>query len=104
MAHLVSAARWPNVTDIDRSAPPVGAKRLRPSGLGVPVPPSAKLARVVRAPRASNIDAYQNAGLAWPIDPQRRQVGFGFLKLRPRDMAKIGTLYLNQGAGKEGGP
>ena len=57
-----------------------------------------------QAPRASNIDAYQNAGLAWPIDPQRRQVGFGFLKLRPRDMAKIGTLYLNQGAGKEGGP
>jgi CubicO group peptidase (beta-lactamase class C family) len=46
---------------------------------------------------AGNIDAYQNAGFAWPIDPQRRQLGFGFLKLRPRDMAKIGTLYLNQG-------
>ena len=38
MAHLVSAARWPNVTDIDRSAPPVGAKRLRPSGLGAARP------------------------------------------------------------------
>jgi CubicO group peptidase (beta-lactamase class C family) len=46
---------------------------------------------------ASNLDAYQNAGFAWPVDPQRRHLGFGFLKLRPEDMAKIGTLYLNGG-------
>lgn len=48
-------------------------------------------------PTANNIDAYQNAGFAWPVDPQRRHLGFGFLKLGPRDMAKIGTLYLNDG-------
>ena len=60
--------------------------------LGIPTRPAFQ-----PLPTASNIDAYQNAGFAWPIDPQRRHAGFGFLKLRPQDMAKIGTLYLNAG-------
>ena len=46
---------------------------------------------------ARNLDAYNTAGFAWPVDPQGLQLGFGLLKLRPQDMAKIGTLYLNGG-------
>ena len=37
------------------------------------------------------------AGFAWPVDPQRRQTGAGWLKLRPLEMAKIGQLYLDGG-------
>lgn len=33
----------------------------------------------------------------WPADPQGITVGGSELALRPRDMAKIGFLYLNQG-------
>jgi CubicO group peptidase (beta-lactamase class C family) len=35
-----------------------------------------------------NLDAYNTAGFAWPVDSQRRQLGFGPLKLRPRDMGQ----------------
>lgn len=33
----------------------------------------------------------------WPSDPQGGSYGWGDLHLRPRDMAKIGYLWLNQG-------
>jgi CubicO group peptidase (beta-lactamase class C family) len=33
----------------------------------------------------------------WPSDPQGVSYGWGDLHLRPRDMAKIGYLWLNQG-------
>ncbi len=40
---------------------------------------------------------YEAAGLAWPVDPQGVHTGFGHLKLRPRDMAALGSLYLHGG-------
>jgi CubicO group peptidase (beta-lactamase class C family) len=48
------------------------------------------------APR--NAAAYERAGFAWPTDPQGYHLGYGFLKLTPRDMAKLGYLYLKGGA------
>lgn len=35
--------------------------------------------------------------LAWPRDPQGRVHGWGDLRLKPRDMARLGWLYLNDG-------
>ena len=35
--------------------------------------------------------------MAWPTDPQGYQVGFGWVKLPARDLAKFGYLYLNGG-------
>jgi CubicO group peptidase (beta-lactamase class C family) len=35
--------------------------------------------------------------VAWPANPQGINIGWGELRLRPHDMAKIGYLYLNQG-------
>jgi len=87
-SHLLSAilatATGTSVLDYAR------AKLFDP--LGIPTRPAFQ-----PLPTASNIDAYQNAGFAWPVDPQQRHAGFGFLKLRPRDIAKIGTLYLHGG-------
>jgi CubicO group peptidase (beta-lactamase class C family) len=48
------------------------------------------------APR--NQAAYQRAGFAWPTDPQGYHLGFAFLKLTARDLAKLGYLYLKGGA------
>jgi CubicO group peptidase (beta-lactamase class C family) len=48
------------------------------------------------APR--NAAAYERAGFAWPTDPQGYHLGYGFLKLTARDMAKLGYLYLKGGA------
>jgi CubicO group peptidase (beta-lactamase class C family) len=44
-----------------------------------------------------NDAAFAAAAFAWPVDPQRRHTGAGWLKLRPLDMAKIGQLYLDGG-------
>jgi CubicO group peptidase (beta-lactamase class C family) len=41
--------------------------------------------------------AYQRAAVAWPRDPQGYHFGFGETKLPPRDLAKLGYLYLNGG-------
>ena len=43
------------------------------------------------------IDEYEAADFAWPVDPQGIHTGFGHLKLRPRDMAALGSLYLHGG-------
>ncbi len=47
--------------------------------------------------RRSEIDEYEAAAFAWPVDPQGRHAGFGLLKLLPRDLARIGQLYLDEG-------
>ncbi|MFW2388301.1 MAG: serine hydrolase domain-containing protein [Polyangiales bacterium] len=36
--------------------------------------------------------------VAWPMDPQGVNHGWGDLQLHPRDMARIGLLFLNQGS------
>jgi CubicO group peptidase (beta-lactamase class C family) len=46
---------------------------------------------------ARNVAAYQRAGFAWPTDPQGYHLGYGFLKLTARDLAKFGYLYLKGG-------
>jgi CubicO group peptidase (beta-lactamase class C family) len=46
---------------------------------------------------ASNLEAYEAAGFAWPVDPQGIHLGPTLLKLRPRDMATLGSLYLHEG-------
>jgi CubicO group peptidase (beta-lactamase class C family) len=46
---------------------------------------------------ASNLDAYEAAAFAWPVDPQGIHLGPTLLKLRPRDMAALGSLYLHEG-------
>jgi CubicO group peptidase (beta-lactamase class C family) len=43
------------------------------------------------------LQAYQQATVAWPRDPQGYHYGGGFLKLPARDLAKLGYLYLNGG-------
>ena len=40
---------------------------------------------------------YQQADFAWPVDPQGFQTTFTWLKLRPRDMATFGRLFLQEG-------
>jgi CubicO group peptidase (beta-lactamase class C family) len=49
---------------------------------------------------AHNLDAYLRADFAWPVDPQRRHLGWAMIKLRPRDMARLGLLYLQEGRWK----
>lgn len=43
------------------------------------------------------IAAYDKANFAWPKDPTGIQIGFGALKMAPRDLAKLGQLYLDGG-------
>jgi CubicO group peptidase (beta-lactamase class C family) len=45
----------------------------------------------------AHVPEYQRAGFAWPVDPQAFQTTFTWLKLRPRDMATVGQLFLQQG-------
>ena len=49
------------------------------------------------APTPAQDKAYEQAPVAWPADPQGYQMGFGFVKLPARDLAKFGYLYLNGG-------
>jgi CubicO group peptidase (beta-lactamase class C family) len=47
--------------------------------------------------REESRPTYESARFAWPTDPQGNHVGFSFLKLTARDMARLGQLWLNQG-------
>ena len=60
--------------------------------LGIPSRPAAQ--GVLDGP---TIDAYYRTDFAWPVDDQHHQLGWARLRLRPRDMAKLGALYLNGG-------
>jgi CubicO group peptidase (beta-lactamase class C family) len=48
-------------------------------------------------PTQVELEAYEQASVAWPRDPQGYHYGGGFLKLPARDLAKFGYLYLNGG-------
>lgn len=45
----------------------------------------------------AGIPAYNRADFAWPVDRQGRNNGFGYVKLRARDLARLGQLYLDEG-------
>jgi CubicO group peptidase (beta-lactamase class C family) len=49
-------------------------------------------------PSPSLYPAYQRAVFAWPVDPQEINLGYALLTLTPRDMLKIGELYLDGGS------
>jgi CubicO group peptidase (beta-lactamase class C family) len=48
-------------------------------------------------PTPAQLQAYQQAAVAWPRDPQGYHFGFGETKLPARDLAKFGYLYLHGG-------
>jgi CubicO group peptidase (beta-lactamase class C family) len=52
---------------------------------------------VVGPPTPEQIEQFGRATVAWPTDPQGYHLGFAFLKLPTRHLAKIGFLYLNDG-------
>ncbi|MFZ0715120.1 serine hydrolase domain-containing protein, partial [Mycobacterium sp.] len=44
--------------------------------------------------------AYLSAGFAWPVDPQGFNTTAAWIKLRPRDLATFGQLFLQSGQWK----
>ena len=44
-----------------------------------------------------NLAAHEKAGFAWPVDPQGVSTGWWGIKLQPRDMVKLGQLFLADG-------
>ncbi len=48
-------------------------------------------------PTPAELEAYEQAPVAWPKDPQGYHCGGTFLRLPARDLAKLGYLYLNGG-------
>jgi CubicO group peptidase (beta-lactamase class C family) len=51
----------------------------------------------LQEPQAKEVAAFQNADFAWPVDPQGISTGWWGIKLRPRDMVKLGQLFLGGG-------
>jgi CubicO group peptidase (beta-lactamase class C family) len=49
---------------------------------------------------AENMEAYQAADFAWPVDSTGLNLGWNSLKLTPDDLAKVGQLYLDDGRWK----
>ena len=45
----------------------------------------------------AHVSDYDRDGFAWPVDPQGFHTTAFFLKLRPRDMAAFGQLFLQNG-------
>jgi CubicO group peptidase (beta-lactamase class C family) len=66
----------------------IGPLGIASDGAAEPVIPTAPPAQ---------LQAYEQASVAWPKDPQGYHLGFGGLKLPSRDLAKLGFLYLNGG-------
>jgi CubicO group peptidase (beta-lactamase class C family) len=52
---------------------------------------------VLPTPAPADLRAFEQASVAWPKDPQGYHLGFAWLKLPSRDLAKLGYLYLNGG-------
>ena len=52
---------------------------------------------VIVEPPPAHEQAYEQASVAWPKDPQGYHFGAAWLKLPARDLAKFGYLYLNGG-------
>jgi CubicO group peptidase (beta-lactamase class C family) len=53
--------------------------------------------RAVKPPTPAQLQAWRQAAVAWPRDPQGYHFGFGETKLPARYLAKFGYLYLNGG-------
>ena len=48
-----------------------------------------------RALSLAESGAYRDSDFTWPADPQGRNLGAGYLKLRPDDLAALGLAYLS---------
>jgi CubicO group peptidase (beta-lactamase class C family) len=60
--------------------------------LGIPTRPAAQ-----PLGDDAHLGEYERAGFAWPVDPQGLALGATQLKLRPRDMTRLGQLFLQGG-------
>jgi CubicO group peptidase (beta-lactamase class C family) len=71
------------------------AKLFRPLGIRA----DRALVQPIRTwpPSPAQLRTYEQAPVAWDTDPQGYQIGFSWLKLPARDLAKFGYLYLNGG-------
>jgi CubicO group peptidase (beta-lactamase class C family) len=86
----------------------LSAPRRRPAGVfaydnGAAHVLGARIADAVGQPlaafaRDSLFEPLEIDRFEWPRDPDGRSYGFGHLRLRPRDIAKLGELYLGRGS------